>query len=354
MLPEPYNNKKLINLDSIRDRIVGDFKNKKLHHSIMFVGEKGIGKSTLCYHIANKILDSETTLKADVCDSLFGDSIQNDELTDNNPTFSLIRNKKHPDLLVIEKEIDQKTSKMDREIKVSSARKLLDFMALSPFLSSNKVVIIDSIDEMNISAQNSILKAIEEPVNNTFIFLVCHNLNNVLDTIQSRCRKFHIANYSFNEWIEVLKYVCKEKYNSINNEQIRELYDLSNGSISSAIDIIEEDGLFLYNYIENILSQKIINMEDLHSLADRLNNDDKLFTLFSNFIILFLYRILKYITIGEGSSTFKEKNSDFILRNNEKKLLSKIKFVQELLKDIDRFNLNRKHAILVLFTKLRD
>ena len=60
---EPYNNKKLFELNSIKDKIFNDFVNGKLHHSLIFVGNKGIGKATLCYHIANKILDYETNLK---------------------------------------------------------------------------------------------------------------------------------------------------------------------------------------------------------------------------------------------------------------------------------------------------
>ena len=191
-----------------------------------------------------------------------------------------------------------------------------------------------------------------EPLKNTFIFLVCHNLNNVLETIQSRCREYNINNYSLEEWEKVFEYVYGDKYKLLTKDQIIELYKLSNGSVSFAIDIIEMDGLFLYNHIENLLSQKILNIEDLHSLADQLNNKDKLFSLFSNFIILFLYRILKYFSNGEGDSIFKAKNMNFILKNNEKKLLDKIEFTQELLRDVNTFNLSKKHAIIVLFNEL--
>lgn len=352
MLFEPYNNKKLINLNNIEDKIINDFKICKLHHSIMFIGSKGLGKSTLCYHIANKILDNGTSLKENAPDSLFGDIIKEDGLSDNNPTFSLIKNRKHPDLLVIEKEVDSKTSKVDKEIKVASARRILDFMTLAPFVSKSKVVIIDSIDEMNISAQNAILKVLEEPLKNTFVFLVCHNLNNVLETIKSRCRQFSISNYSLQEWESVFDYVYRDKYKLLTREQIIELYKLSNGSVSFAVDIIEGDGLFLYNHIENLLSQKILNIEDLHNFADQLNNNDKLFFLFSNFIILFLYRTLKYFSTGEGDNTFKTKNMNFILKNNEKKLLNKIDFTQELLRDTNIFNLSKKHSIIVMFNEL--
>ena len=43
---------------------------------------------------------------------------------------------------------------------------------------------------------------------------------------------------------------------------------------------------------------------------------------------------------------------NFILKNNEKKLLDKIEFAQELLRDVNTFNLSKKHAIIVLFNEL--
>ena len=274
---EPYNNKKLLGLTKIRDNILNDFFDKKLHHSIMLVGNKGLGKATLAYHIANKILDDETDLKKVNSSFLFDDEIKNNDLNDNNSTFNLKKNKKHPDLLVIEKEVDPKTSKLDKEIKVASARKIMEFMGLAPFISKNKVIIIDAIDEMNTSAQNAILKSLEEPNKNTYIFLVCNNINNVLETISSRCKRINIQQHNFEDWTNIFEYNYKEEFKKLNREKLLELYTLSNSSISFAIDIVENDGLFLYYHIENLLSQKTLNIEDLHNLADKLNDNETLY-----------------------------------------------------------------------------
>ncbi len=349
---EPYNNKKLLSLAKIRDNILNDFFDNKLHHSIIFVGNKGLGKATLAYHIANKILDDETSLKNNTSVSLFGEKINNDELNDSNSTFNLIKNKKHPDLLVIEKEIDPKTSKIEKEIKVASARKIMDFMGLAPFLSKNKVVIIDAIDEMNTSAQNAILKNLEEPNKNTYIFLICHNINNVLETINSRCKRVNIQQHSFDDWKNIFEYSYKDEYKKLDKEKLLELYNLSNSSISAAINIIENDGLFLYNYIENSLSQKILNIEDLQNLANKLNDNETLYSLFKNFILLFLYKTLKYFSANQEDENFKTKNMNFLLNNNEKSIIEKLEFTKNILRDTEIYNLNKKHAIIVIFDKL--
>lgn len=349
---EPYNNKKLLGLTKIRDNILNDFYDKKLHHSIMFVGNKGLGKATLAYHIANKILDDETDLKNVSSSSLFEDEIKNDDLSDNNSTFNLIKNKKHPDLLVIEKEVDSKTSKLDKEIKVASARKIMEFMGLAPFISKNKVIIIDAIDEMNTSAQNAILKSLEEPNKNTYIFLICNNINNVLETINSRCKRINIPQHSFEDWGNIFEYNYKEEFKKLTKEKLLELYTLSNSSISFAIDIVENDGLFLFNYIENLLSQKVLNIEDLHSFADKLNDNETLYLLFKDFILLFLYKALKYFSTNQIDEGFKTKNTNFLLNNSEKSVINKLNFTKGILRDIEIYNLNKKHGVIVIFNKL--
>ncbi len=348
---EPYNNKKLLHLEEVKNSIFDDFKNHKMHHSLLIVGDKGLGKATLCYHLANQILDFETSLKEDKPISLFGEEEKVEGLDDKNPTFNLIKNKKHPDLLVIEREFDSKTSKFSKEIKVSSARKITEFITLTPFLSKNKVIIIDSIDEMNISAQNAILKAIEEPLKNTYILLVCNNINNILETIKSRCGEVAIKKYTFSEYLDILNYTSQDKIKLFEEKQLQTLYKLSNSSISFSIDILEEDGLFIYNKLEYILSQNELNIDEIQIFCDKLSNNEKLFNLFKTFTLFYLHSAIEdYVSSNQNSST--SNNNNFLLKNTEKSLLEKFNFAEKLFFKINTYNLNKKHALLVLFNSL--
>ena len=58
----------------------------------------------------------------------------------------------------------------------------------SPFEGRFKVFIIEEADRMNESAQNALLKTLEEPQPDTVFVLVSDNEEEVLDTIRSRCR----------------------------------------------------------------------------------------------------------------------------------------------------------------------
>ena len=58
--------------------------------------------------------------------------------------------------------------------------------------SEKKVYIINGVENLNIAASNSILKFLEEPEENIIAILVCDNINNVLETIISRCQVINL------------------------------------------------------------------------------------------------------------------------------------------------------------------
>jgi DNA polymerase-3 subunit delta' len=62
-----------------------------------------------------------------------------------------------------------------------------------PTLGSRRAVIIDPADELERSAQNALLKSLEEPPQGTFFLLVAHRVGRLLPTIRSRCRLLAFA-----------------------------------------------------------------------------------------------------------------------------------------------------------------
>jgi DNA polymerase-3 subunit delta' len=58
----------------------------------------------------------------------------------------------------------------------------------SPFEATYKVFIIEEADRMNESAQNALLKTLEEPQPDTVFFLLSDHEEELLETIHSRCR----------------------------------------------------------------------------------------------------------------------------------------------------------------------
>jgi len=83
-----------------------------------------------------------------------------------------------------------KTKKLRSEIPVDEARKLKDFLTRKPSETGWRIVIVDSMDEMNRNAENSILKSLEEPPEKTMFFLISSNPGRLLPTVRSRCVGF--------------------------------------------------------------------------------------------------------------------------------------------------------------------
>ena len=108
---------------------------------------------------------------------------------DDHRIARLVAAGSHPDLRWLERLVNEKTSNLGRNISVDQVRSLGDLFDLTPALSPWRVVVIDSIDDLEKSAANALLKMLEEPPANTIFFLVSHAPGRLLPTIRSRCRR---------------------------------------------------------------------------------------------------------------------------------------------------------------------
>jgi DNA polymerase-3 subunit delta' len=95
----------------------------------------------------------------------------------------------HPDMRRLERVVNEKTGKLNRNITVDQVRVLGEFMSLSAALSPWRVVVIDTLDELEKEGANALLKMLEEPPANSLFFLVSHAPGRLLPTIRSRCRR---------------------------------------------------------------------------------------------------------------------------------------------------------------------
>lgn len=79
------------------------------------------------------------------------------------------------------------------QLLVADSEEIVSESFVKPIFSSRKVFIIKSIDNSTESAQNKLLKTLEEPSEDAFLILTCSNPNLVLPTIKSRCVKRELA-----------------------------------------------------------------------------------------------------------------------------------------------------------------
>ena len=93
----------------------------------------------------------------------------------------------HPDLKWIKRGLNEK-GKLRQDVTVDQIRELNQFFHLRPALAGWRVGVVDSLDEMNVSGMNALLKTLEEPPNNALLILISHSTQPILPTIRSRCQ----------------------------------------------------------------------------------------------------------------------------------------------------------------------
>jgi DNA polymerase-3 subunit delta' len=144
---------KVIGFDQQFDSILNQLFDNKLSNSLLLTGNKGIGKN---YFISQLI---EEYIKKKVVSEQI------------NHHLSLFKNNSHPNIIIVKKQIDEKTKKLKNFIIIDQIRKINQF-SLETSLIENipKFILIDSADDMNINASNALLKILEEPKLDTFFF----------------------------------------------------------------------------------------------------------------------------------------------------------------------------------------
>jgi DNA polymerase III delta prime subunit len=70
---------------------------------------------------------------------------------------------------------------------IDKIREINSFLSRKPFSHSNKIVLIQEAQNLQTEAQNALLKNLENPGINNYIFLTTDNSSSLLSTILSRC-----------------------------------------------------------------------------------------------------------------------------------------------------------------------
>jgi len=147
----------------------------RLHHAWLLTGVPGVGKATLAYRMARKLLGGQTLLDESL------------DFSRDDPVAQRIESQGHGDVFVLRRPYDFKTKKLRSEIPIAETRRMTDFFTRKASEGGRRVAIVDSMDEMNRNSENAILKLLEEPPEDTVLILVSNNPGRLLPTIRSRC-----------------------------------------------------------------------------------------------------------------------------------------------------------------------
>ena len=306
---KPSKNTKLYGMSHFFNEIINLYNDKKMPNKILLSGKKGLGKSTLAYHIINYILATNEEYKYDSSKYT---------INENNRSFKLLQNNSHPNFYLIDLLNDKKN------IDVGQVREMITYTNKSTFNDMARFILIDNIENLNKNSVNALLKVIEEPNENVFFILINNNEKNILPTLKSRCLTFKI-NFTFNESINVSNQIIgKNIFDLINYDLIN--YYNTPGEIINLIHFSKEKNIDLKDYT-------LINFLRLLIDSGYYKNNKIVKIILINFIELFF--LLEY----------KLSRTKISLLNFYHDFINKIH-------NTDKFNLDEESLFLEFKSKL--
>ena len=220
------------------------YKNDKLPNKFLLSGEKGIGKSTLAYHLINSILSESEDYSYD---------FENCTINIENKSFKLIQNKSNPNFNLIDV-VDGK-----KNIDINQIRDLITILNKSSFNKKKRFVLIDNIELLNINSINALLKILEEP-NENIHFILINNNKRVISTLKSRCLNFKVF-LSKDQSIQIVNQLINNDLHNFINSKLLDNYitpgrffKLYNFSQDYNLDLVNND---LNEILKTIIIDKI-------------------------------------------------------------------------------------------------
>jgi len=236
--PDPIDNDCLIGHADALKNFMDAWAGRDTHpiHPVwMLTGPRGIGKATLAYKIAKMVYGN-------VGDFFIIDQARN-----------------------IDKDGKPKTD--GKIISVFTVRAMIEKMQMSSMSGDWRVILIDSVDELNTAASNAILKLLEEPPAKTLFLLVVHQLSGVLPTVRSRARVEKLRPLSISE----LRQLCAK---FLPDEDIStETLKLANGSFGKIASLKKSGGDAIYDDLIELLQNLRTTSADIMDMAKRIAPD---------------------------------------------------------------------------------
>jgi DNA polymerase-3 subunit gamma/tau len=226
---------------------------KRIAHSYIFSGPRGVGKTTTARILA-KALNCEkgpTTKPCNTCSAC----------TSITKGSSL-------DVL----EIDGASNRGIDEI-----RNLRENIRFTPSQGNYRIYIIDEVHMLTKEAFNALLKTLEEPPSHAIFVFATTEIHRVPATILSRCQRFDFKRISVKTIIDHLSHMCQAEKIDIESDALLQIAKKADGSMRDAQSILDQ--MISYSG-DKITAEQVatalglIDMELFFNFTDKISKGD--------------------------------------------------------------------------------
>ena len=306
---KPSDNHQLFGMDIFFNEIINLYNQKKMPNRILLSGKKGLGKSTLAYHVINYILSQDEDFKYDA---------DKFNINRDNKSYKLVQNYSHPNFYLIDL-IEEKKS-----IDIAQIREMITYTNKSCFNDLPRFILIDNIEHLNKNSVNALLKVIEEPKDEIYFILINNNEKRILPTLKSRCLTFKIC-LTFNQSIDIAKRLLNKNISDYINHDILNYY-ITPGDIVNLVNFAEDKKI-------NLLEHDLAGLLNLLIDKNYYKKNKVIKKMLINLIELFFVKTYKQTNT---------KNSLLIFYHN---------FLKKM-HDVEKFNLDEESLFLEFKSKL--
>ncbi|MEL6092942.1 DNA polymerase III subunit delta' [Bartonella schoenbuchensis] len=322
----PSQNNIIIGHKEVRHFLAQIRKEGRVHHALLFEGERGIGKATLAFHFAWNILSNQE-----------GGFLQPEY---DSVVWHQIMQGSHPGLIHVSRHFDLKTQKFKTSISIDDIRDITHFLNQTSQDGGWRIIIIDSADDMSRSAANAILKMLEEPPVKALFIIITHCSGKLLPTIRSRCQQISLRPLCDDEMKQVISHILSDQ-GEADRETMEMVIQKSQGNPRKALLLTCYGGLEIVQRIDSFLEQSVCNLALVHNLAQTLSSSDS-DVKFQQFCDEILDKIQKkaIVSAEKGILTLSKKYAQIWQE------------IYQEIAQLQSFNLDKKQFIINLLFKV--
>ncbi len=262
----------------------------RLPHGWLLCGSSGIGKATLAFRFARYLLAGRPVGGAGL------------EVPADHPVARRMAAGAHADLVVVARTRRDNGTLRD-EIIVDDVRRIEPLFRRTSAEGGWRIVLVDEADRMNTSAQNAVLKVLEEPPPGALLLLTAETPGRLLPTIRSRVRRLDLDPLG----PEALATLLARHLPQLSAPERNALSALAEGSLGRALQLQAAGGVALYQELIGLLSPGAgTSARTLLDFADRLGRKDGEagYAVLATLLPDLLARVAKLAATGEITERF--------------------------------------------------
>lgn len=200
----------------------------RLHHAWLLAGPQSMGKASFAARVTRFLVTHGPA-----------GSGKAQSLDDEGAAAAnrLVEAGNHPEIIHLARLSKEKGKDLARSISVDQIRQMTRRLQMSLSIGAWRVIIIDAVDDLEVSGANALLKTLEEPPAQTLFLLVSHSPGKLLPTIRSRCRTLRFQPVGTDELTEWLKKMRP----MVEHHELRAVAQVAGGVPGKALALIDSD-----------------------------------------------------------------------------------------------------------------